>query len=96
MRISKDFPLLAFRSLILEISAPNRRAVNHEDLSGYKIFSVPRRALNNNIGNHPTQRKVDSSLRAIICCAFLGDGLPAIHSAQLVRLLLEARLTYSR
>ena len=96
MRISKDSPPLAFRSLILEISAPNRRAVNHEDLSGCNIFSVPRRALNNNIVNRPTQRKMDSPLRAIIGCVFLGDGLPAIHSAKLVRLLLEARLTYSR
>ena len=90
--IFKDSPPPAFRSLILEIGTTKRQSVNHEELGGYNIFSVPKRALNNKLVNHPTQRKVDSSLRAIIRCVFFGDRLSAIYAEKLVRLLLGARL----
>jgi hypothetical protein len=90
--IFKDSPPPAFRSLVLETGTTKHQSGNHEELGGHNIFSVPKRALTNNIVNHPTQRKVDSSLRAIIRCAFFGDRFSAIHTAKLVRLLLEARL----
>jgi len=90
--IFRGSPPPAFRSLILETGTLKRQSVNHEEFEKHNIFSVTRRGLHNQVGNHPAQRKVDSALRAIIRCGFFGDRLTAIYSAQLVRLLLNARL----
>ena len=88
----KDSPPPSFRSLVLETPPIKRQAADYGELEENNIFSVTRRDLHNKIVNHSIQRKVNSSLRAIIFSALFGDRLSAIYSAWLVRLLLEARL----